>query len=217
MTGEKPHTLERTESQRGESVSVAFLLAEFSELGEFWRHTDARLESSLNFYLTAIAVLAPATLLLRQSVSDIRSLVALMIPVGIALFVIGILLTWRVTRAILVKAEYVHALNLIRRYFVDNDPHIAKYLFLPVAEPLGEARIISRHFRVSSQRRLTLIIDVANSLLLGAIVAATLWLLTTLDLTFIVLIGLSIAVTSFIVINWWERQAVQRYQALKRA
>jgi hypothetical protein len=58
--------------------------------------------------------------------------------------------------------------------------------------------------------------DVANSSVVGAIVAATLWLLTTLDLAFIALIGLSMAVISFIVINWWERQAVQRYQALKR-
>jgi hypothetical protein len=36
-----------------EDDEATFLLAEFAELGQFWRHTDSRIENGINYYLTA--------------------------------------------------------------------------------------------------------------------------------------------------------------------
>ena len=53
---------------------------------------------------------------------------------ALALFIIGVILARRIVGTAIIKAEYIHALNLIRRFFVDKDVGLTPYLFLPFAD-----------------------------------------------------------------------------------
>jgi hypothetical protein len=154
------------------SASAEFMLAEYSLLGELWRHTDARIETAVNFYLTTGAILGPATLLVYQAFSEIRLFLVASILVCIALIVMGLLISTRIVRAYQIKRRYAHGLSLIRRYFVDIEPKLEGYIHLPVAG-LPE----SNRTRASLLPRLVIAVRLINSLALGWILAATTWLL----------------------------------------
>ncbi|HEC87220.1 MAG TPA: hypothetical protein ENI49_05070 [Thermoplasmatales archaeon] len=184
-----------------ENLSIKFLLAEFNELGEFWRHTDSRLENSLNLYLTGSAVVVSAIVFLSQQIADVRLLLLVAIFVSLALFIIGVILARRILGTALIKAEYIHALNLIRRFFVDKDAGITPYLFLPFADsPADSSKSSGKTFRPRIPANLLVAIHVWNGLLLGFSVSVCVWLIVpTLPVTTIIATGVVVAA---ICIGW---------------
>ncbi len=124
--------LANSPSNTAEQDAKKFLLAEFQHIGELWRHTDSRLESGLNLYVAASTLVVSGLAYISQNVNPLVFLVAFIL-VGVSLLAGGIVLGIRVTGTARVKAEYMHALNRIRAYFVENHPQLEYYLVLPSA------------------------------------------------------------------------------------
>lgn len=159
------------------SLTTQFLLTEFSELAEAWRHTDARIESAINIYLTIAASTFPALGLLYQAFQSLRLFILISIPVLITLFVFGFLFTQRVTSTDIIKAEYILGMKMIRRYFIDHDAEISAYIFLPVASPAKDHQEREKQKHPSFHKQLIYAVIVFNSLLVGAIVGSLAWLI----------------------------------------
>jgi len=159
-----------------DTADSQFLLTEFTVLSEAWRHTDSRIDSSMNFYLTFGAVVLPVLVLLYQAISDIRMMVLASLPIAAALILLGIYLESRVTSTDKTKAGYVLGMQLIRRYYVDRYPHIGSYLYLPKAEPPLKGMDEARQALTYYDSGLALVLAIVNSTLVGAIVTGTIWL-----------------------------------------
>jgi len=154
-----------------------FLLREFNELGHFWRHTDARMESALNLYLTASSLVVAGLVYLSQQVTDLRIFISLMILVAAGLFIGGLILVSRIVSTAALKAEYIHALNLIRRYFVDTNNPIKDYLVLPLADsPKGAGHRSTQSRPIWVPASLTRAINAWNGILFGFVIGAVIWL-----------------------------------------
>ena len=113
--------------ERGEE----FLLSEFQQVNDLWRHTDSRLESGLNIYLTATAIVIPGLVYIFQNINDFSAFLKIYSLIAIGLLVGGLVLDRRISGTARVKAEYIHALNRIRGYFKERYPQIAQRLVLP--------------------------------------------------------------------------------------
>lgn len=181
--------------------SMKFLLAEFNELGEFWRHTDARTESGLTLFFAASAIIVSGFVYFAKQATDFRAFLALITLIAFALFVGGLLLVRRIRRTGLIKAGYIRGLNLIRRYFVDTDQSIADYLVLPISESPGirdESRDTGLPVRKPSPALIA--IQAWNSLLLGFVFGSAAWLLQPRLLpAFVIGSGIAVAILCFIV------------------
>lgn len=127
---------------------VKFLLAEFSHISEFWRHTDSRMESSLNLYFAASAIIATGLAYLSQQFTDLRSFFMLMTLAAVVLFAGGMMVARRILGTSILKSHYISALNLIRRHFVDLDESLSAYLALPTAaDPREESDAAGPYYR----------------------------------------------------------------------
>src|SRR6476660_2408401 len=120
------------------SASVDFMLAEFDHLSELWRHTDSRTETAANLYSTTTAVLVPGALLVKHYFSNLRLFLWSTIAVAAVFAVLGAFVSRRISRSHEIKGEYLLAMNLIRKYFVDQDSSLVPYLSFPVAGTLQE-------------------------------------------------------------------------------
>lgn len=113
---------------------VEFLLAEFETLRELRAKTIEWGEGRANLYLTIAAGAAGLLTLTNQFTSDPLSLYLTSFAILIGLFLLGVLIFARlVTREILVT-NYTRGINRIRRYFLELDPSIRKYLILPASD-----------------------------------------------------------------------------------
>jgi len=197
-----------------EKPDIKFLLVEFSEIGQFWRHTDSRIETTINYYITVGAVVLPGVVLLYQAISDTRLFILATLPIIGALIIIGLFLVARVTNSDILKAEYILSLNLIRRYFVDNNLKIAPYLYLPIAEPSTNLEVIRRQLLPYFHHRIILVVNCANSILFGLMVCGFLWLVASQFLSFRILITVAfiISVVSLATLTWFSRKAIRQYE-----
>jgi hypothetical protein len=184
--------------------AVQFLLAEFNETAEDWRHTDTRIETAINFYLTIVAIVLPSLIVLYQTIQNPTVFVLAAIPINGFLFIVGFFLTRRITSASILKSQYRSASQLIRRYFVDLAPELTTYIQFPVARPLGSTEKQSIPIRTALYHRVILAVNAANSVLAGASAAGLTWLLagTLFSAVEIVGIGLATTVLSFFFLHW---------------
>jgi hypothetical protein len=206
-------SLEKETIETAGSHSIQFLLAEFSELGENWKHTDSRIETAINFYITLGAIVLPGLVLLYQAMKDARLFVMASLPVAGALFVAGHFLALRITESDKRKAEYRFAMQLIRRYFVDRDVEIAPYLYMPSSEPLKseEDRLRLKRIPVHFHRQLVLTVNVLNSFLIGISIVGLVWLIfgNVLMPIGIAAFGVAISVLSLVVLNWLYHKRIR--------
>jgi len=189
--------------------SLQFLLAEFNALGEFWRHTDSRMEGSLNLYFTASALMVSGMAYLSQQVINAQAFVASVAAVAVTLFIGGLILSRRILRTVFLKAEYVKALNLIRRYFIDADQSIKHYLSLPCSHsPTGATEPPAQVSQPSIPASLLTAIHAWDSLLLGFACGSIAWLTEPRLLAgFLIGLGILIAAVCFIVLSIIQFQA----------
>ncbi|MBD3309537.1 hypothetical protein GF348_24370 [candidate division KSB3 bacterium] len=165
-------------TEREKDTTIQFLLTEFSEMGEFWRHTDSRIETAINFYLTVGAAALPGTVILYEAVADLRLFVIALLPIMGALFIFGFFLVRRITSADIKKAEYLLSLNLVRRYFVDHSPKVARYLYMPLAQPSESSDGMTKQVGPVFHRRIAFVVNTANSVLAGTAFSGLLWLVS---------------------------------------
>jgi MFS family permease len=173
------------------SESVDFMLAEYSHLSELWRHTDARTEAAVNFYLTTAAVLIPVTLLVKQSFSDLGLFLWSGIAVAAVFAVLGSFVSRRISRSHEIKGEYILALNLIRKYFVDQDSSLLPYLSFDVAGSRQEQLRRRQSGRTVSLRSFVMAVFFVNCLLVGFIAGSLAWLLASREMNHVGACGLA--------------------------
>lgn len=173
------------------SSSVDFLLAEYDYLGELWRHTDSRIEASVNMYLTTAAILVPGALLFHQSFSNPRISMIASVLGALVFATMGVFISGRVLRAHQIKAEYINGLNLIRKYFSDNDPVLAPYLLFPVAGAAVKEQRVREVLRARWLRRFIATVLVGNCILVGFATASMAWLLGVFENRALLGIGLT--------------------------
>jgi hypothetical protein len=191
--------------------SIKFLLAEFAHIGEFWRQTDSRIESNLRLYLAAATILVTGMAILSQQVEVFRVLVLFGVAVAACLFVAGLALARNVLTTGFLKANYAFALNLIRRYFVDNDKSLEEYLFF--ASDVSKATWRQKVKRVPVPRTLFVGIAAWEGVLLGGVFAGVTWLVDPrLFPKVSVGGGIALAVGCFAELIFWARQSVRGWQ-----
>jgi hypothetical protein len=194
-----------------EKAEIQFLLTEFQEMGQFWRHTDARIEAAINFYLTIVAVFIPGIFLLYQQVVDLSLFVLMSIPLCTALIVVGYFLTRRITSSDILKAKYIFSMNLIRGYFVDNFPHIAQNLHMPISLPSNEDN--SNRLKPIFHGLIVTVSNLINSALFGFVVSGIAWLLfaKTLSLAQIILVGSIGILICYILLTWHYNKLIRPF------
>lgn len=193
-------------------LSKEFLLAELSEIGEFWRHTDGRIESAINFYITVVAVVLPASVLVYQSISDIGTFILLALLLGILLIIMGIFLIARISNAEIRKSQYILSIQLIRSYFANRDPEISQYLLFPTAIPSYDQTEKENQLEPFIQRRLVITINALNSLIIGACIYALLWLLTSMSTGLAIILAGVAAMASLLISDRIYYKSVRRYK-----
>lgn len=206
----------RTEKEGGNTIQ--FLLAEFNEMGEFWRHTDSRIETAINFYLTVGAVAFPGVIILYEAITDIRLFIVALLPIIGTLFAFGFLLVGRITSADIKKAEYLLSLNLIRRYFVDHNPQVAQYLYMPLAQPSDSSDAKPKQLNPYFHRQIVFIVDSANSVLAGIAFSCLFWLVVghLVSTVIIISVGVGAGVVVFFIQALLYRRIISHYASKLR-
>ncbi len=106
-----------------------FMITEYVSITDLWKHTDGRMESGVNIYLTTNTLVISAMAFFSQSISDINLFLFITALVAIALATTGRILCGRLLGTAFNKAEYLYARDLIRRYFANRYPSIESFLY----------------------------------------------------------------------------------------
>lgn len=194
--------------------NTEFLLTEFGELGQFWRHTDARIENGINYYLTASAAVTSVIAFGSQQLNDGRLFAGFVILVLGALFVGGDILIRRIVSTALIKAEYAMALNRIRGYFADRDSEMARYLVLPIASSPTEGNEASRQdFKVRMPGYILRALRLWTGGLLGLAVGILSWIIEPrLHFASLIAIGVAAGAACFGFLTWATQKQVAGYK-----
>jgi hypothetical protein len=154
--------------------------------------------------LTASTLIVSGLFFLFQQLQDLRLLVMLTIPITLMLLVGGIALAKRIQETDTLKERYNYAINLIRNYFIDNDPQISEYLFLRFdATKLKVSNLIKIGFLLRS----TLLWD---SFLLGYIITASTWVIAShFPFEFLIGIGVAITLLTFVLLNYLIKRRIE--------
>lgn len=164
------------QAESTDKPSISFLITEFEQLGEFWRQTDTRLETTVDHYLTAVAAVAASIVIFSPRVLNLEPFLGILALVSLVVASGGYIVWKRTTDARNIKREYVFALNLIRGYFVDRDRSIASYLLLPHIDPWAHPELLVGE-QSSSRRFFDGFLSLLNSLLIGFAGGIGYWLL----------------------------------------
>jgi hypothetical protein len=191
--------------------SVKFLLAEFNHLDTFWRHTDSRVENGLRLYLTVSAIVVSGMAILSQQIRDLHAFVLVAVIVAAGLFVVGFALASHLLSTAFLKAEYILGLNLIRRYFVDNDQSIGEYLAFPY--DASAATWSDKDRRIPAAKSLLLGIAVWEGCLLGGVFAGLVWMAgPALFPKLSVGGGIAVGALCFGAMTFWARRRIRRWK-----
>ncbi|TSA27533.1 hypothetical protein D4R71_02045 [bacterium] len=191
-----------------------FMLAEFHENVELWRHTDKRIESSINFYLAFSTVLFPGLVLLYKEISNIELFIVAALPAAFALFMSGYLITRRITTTDILKSQYILSINLARSFFAKHEPGIAHYLINPIAQPADDHKTRFNQVQPRFHSTICYTIYFANSILLGGTVSCIIrfFFLKTFNLLTLFLVGLVVCISCFITLIWSYLIRIKSYK-----
>lgn len=148
---------------------ISFLLEEFQQLAESWRHTDRRIDSTINYYITILSLLVPATILFYKELTNTNLVYIYGISVSSTLIIFGHLVWNRITATDIRKSEYILGMQMIRAYFVNQKNDIANYLIFPIAKPAITQFDKFRQLKPYFHRNLVIPIIIVNSLLAGGL------------------------------------------------
>ena len=160
-----------------DKTSAQFLLSDFSEIGQFWRHTDSRLENAIRIYLTISTVAISGAVLLVSQTQQIERILAISAATAFVLFCAGIFLLRRIITVWVEKSNYSLALNRIRAFFADHSPKIKPYMVLPLADPDSSLRDAMSQEPNTYNNWLITFVRLSSSLLLSFSTTVYFWLL----------------------------------------
>lgn len=120
--------------------SQEFMLKEYDLLKDFRELIVHQVDNRVNLYLkmfsTVIASIPVLSIFVEnpQNVVNNKLLSTILIIVSMLLLYFGVLSFYRVIEGHISIINYTRAINRIRRYFLDNDQNIKKYLAMPVTD-----------------------------------------------------------------------------------
>ncbi|MFN8497343.1 MAG: hypothetical protein U0641_05750 [Anaerolineae bacterium] len=165
------------EGNAQEEASAKFLLAELSALAEVWRHTDKRQETATTMYLTGSTLAVSAAVFLSPRLLDVNGFLTILILVALVLSIAGILLADRIFSTRTRKVEYAYGISLVRGFFVNLNPAITPYLWMPYLDPMKSPQSPFGPLSIRKYGYTTfVVIYVWDSLLLGFAASALIWL-----------------------------------------
>jgi hypothetical protein len=174
--------------------SKDFLLAEFNESADAWRYSDAKIESVIKFYLSVFSATGPVLAVLYNYLTDFKIFMGITIIADCCLVGMGLVAIQSIFHSEIRKAEYLHSIQLVRKYFADHDATILPYLYFRTAEPVIGNGKSSNQIQPLFSKVLATGINIVNSILIGWIVSGCTWLVMKNSLTQLLLIGSVIAI-----------------------
>lgn len=195
-------------------ADIQFLLADFTNLREFSHNAQAGNDRRTDLLLTFTAGLAAGLALLHQAPIERRDFLFICLVSAISLALVALAWFQLILRKDMGALDYIRAMNLIRKYFAEQAPHIQPYLMMPTSHrfPKYSSLAAGGHSRI-----IALII----SLLVGASAAVSIVLLRqklTLDSLSLTLGCLFFAAT-FLTLEryatWYYHRADKKAEALR--
>lgn len=208
----------REQNIQTEKTNQAFLLTEFNEVCNFWRHTDKRVDSTIRLYLTTSTVIVSSSLVLFQYQTGNTAIIpsSLLISFSsLAMSISGFFLSTRIIGASVNKSEYAYSINLIRRFFAEKRPEICPYLYMPIArEQIGARITSSRKVGEAMHKPSPLLIGIANlfsSTCLGvSLISFAYFYRPNMTLATGLMIVSSVACTLFVSVGLWQRRILKK-------
>ncbi|MGI8485271.1 MAG: hypothetical protein ACR2OU_13530 [Thermomicrobiales bacterium] len=115
--------------------SAQFMIAEFESLYSQRHALNTLTNSEINIYFAIVTASAVAVGFLSGFFAESRiSFLWSTIGLVCVLLILGLFILYRTINSRIQNVVYVRAMNLVRRYFVDHDPHLKIYLRLPVTD-----------------------------------------------------------------------------------
>jgi hypothetical protein len=157
----------------------------------------------------------PGLGLLYQAIPNIQTFILASAPVAMAMFIFGVFLVERVTSTDFNKSEYKLGMQIIRRYFVENDPELAPYLYMPVALSVEMEQKLKKQRYPYFHKHIVFAIHSFNSLLAGLVAGCLIWLVfgNVLKLIYIFLISTGFFVVTFLVLIWLYQRRIKHLLA----
>ena len=139
-----------------ESGKEQFLLTQFTEMSEQWRHLDSRVENTINLYLASITIIATVSIAtFEQGMNFFFSRPIPIIFASTVFFLLGFFVARRITSAAISRARCLFSMNLVRTYFQQSYLGVGKYLnvYRDTAEPLSNSSDSNKMKEEDSQLR----------------------------------------------------------------
>lgn len=198
MSGENTET----SLEGGNDIGDQFMLAQFAEMNQDFRHYDQRVETALNIYAAAWALLLAGVITLYSATRDIGFLFQVAGAPAIILCALGLFTVRWVINLTISRDRRRAAANLAQLYFTLRAPKISPHLIKlgrtpqPLKNTLQESKFSKRDYDVSFPDSMVHFIVVLNALLAGlAVASVSSWLFQAqrLWLLYILVAGVTLA------------------------
>lgn len=200
-------------NQKHSDDYISYLLAEFQQLAESWRHTDRRIDSTINYYITIVSLLVPVSILFYRKLINTDLIYIYGISVCIALIIFGHLVMTRIITTDIRKSEYTLGMKMIRAYFVNMNNDIANYLFFNIAKPTKTELDKFKKLEPLFHRNLVIPVITVNSILAGGLFSM-IWGLLNIELKTALntlLIGIIVFLFTFIYLINKYRKIIKNF------
>lgn len=117
-------------------ATVQFMLSEIERVAEYWRHADQMADSRLNVFISISSGAVGVLLVISQLQATSREFMSIGSVIFFVIWVLGLITFFRMMKRNQVVVEYIRAINRLRCFFVNLDPTIEKYQWLPLTDSL---------------------------------------------------------------------------------
>lgn len=188
--------------ENAHDIGEQFMLAHFSEMNQDFRHYDQRIETALNIYAAAWALLLTGAITLYSATRDTQFLFQVAGAPAIVLCALGLFTVRRVINSTISRDRRRGAANLAQHYFTLRASEISPHLITlgRTPKPLKSVLIEEKHrgevFEVSFPNGIVYSITALNALLAGlAVASVSSWLFQAqrLWLLFVLVAGVTLA------------------------
>jgi hypothetical protein len=190
-------------------TTVQFMLSEINRVSENWRHADDIAEHRLTAYLTIVSGATGVLLVLSQLQISFSDFMRISLLIFLAIWLFGIIIFLRLINRNQVVVEYIRAINRLRRFFVDLDPFIKKYQWLPVTDT--HPKFTSFAARKIGSRTLVATIS-SGGIGLATTAAYTLFSGSSILMNVGILIGVGAFLTQLVVMEGYATRKFKRLE-----
>lgn len=112
-----------------------FLLTHLNEISKDWRYLDKRIETTLNLYVTVVALVVTAAATIYSDGTDWLVPLRSIAFAAVVLVPFGFITARRVKNAAILRSRKRLSTNLIKKFFQERHPEIEQYLLIYVDTP----------------------------------------------------------------------------------